>query len=84
MRGSIAARGGRERRGENPFCLGRAVLACLALYAWRSVVLADCFSILLRIAGWFGISLREHLRKPGADDTGYLGHEVGDLLPFLR
>jgi len=41
-------------------------------------------AIRLRVAGWFGISLREHLRKPCADDAGHLGHEIGYLLPFLR
>jgi hypothetical protein len=51
-----------------------------SLWFWRTVSASYC----LRVAGWFGISLREHLRKPGADDTSYLGHEVGDLLPFLR
>ena len=44
------------------------------------------FNIVLRscVAGRFGISLREHLRKPRPDDAGHLGHEVGHLLPFLR
>ena len=41
-------------------------------------------AIRLRVAGWFGVSLREHLRKPCADDAGHLGHEIGHLLPFLR
>ena len=44
---------------------------------------AESFSILLCVAGWFGISLREDLRKPRADNASHLGHEIGDLLPFL-
>ena len=36
------------------------------------------------VAGRFWFGLCEHLRKPRANDTSDLGHEVGDLLPFLR
>ena len=48
------------------------------------MVLAEGVSLALCIAGWFGVSLREHLRKPRADDTGHLGHKIGHLSPFLR
>jgi hypothetical protein len=59
---------GRARRGENPICPRRAVLACLAFHAPRSVALADLFSIQQEVR--FAISLA------GDDSDGLLIYSI--------